>query len=110
MQKQPRFVLSKPQQGAVFVLLICLISVQFFRYFSSVEGEQILSLEATLLNEQKLDSLQLLVEVKTGINFTFNPNFISDYKGYKELVPKSIASEYCFILLVNVVPLNSLSN
>lgn len=82
MQKQPRFVLSKPQQGAVFVLLICLISVQFFRYFSSVEGEQILSLVATLLNEQKLDSLQLLVEVKTGINFTFNPNFISDYKAY----------------------------
>jgi DNA uptake protein ComE-like DNA-binding protein len=82
MQKRSLFVLSKPQQGAVLLLLFCLIFIQCFRYFNAISIQRPLALSSTFLFEQKLDSLQHLAQTNSGIRFKFNPNFITDYKAY----------------------------
>jgi hypothetical protein len=75
-------VLSKPQQGAVLLLLFCLIFIQCFRYYNAISNQKPIDVFSTVLFEQKLDSLQLLAKTKPKVNFTFNPNFIPDHKAY----------------------------
>ena len=82
MQNRSPFVLSKPQQGAVLLLLFCLIFIQCFRYYNAISNQKPIDVFSTVLFEQKLDSLQLLAKAKPKVNFTFNPNFIPDHKAY----------------------------
>lgn len=79
------FKFSSEQRLGVFVLFAIIISVQlayFFTDFSSVsndspEKEKWLSLQSQIdsLKQEKLDYVPKM--------YLFNPNFISDYKGYK---------------------------
>lgn len=79
------FKFSSEQRLGVFVLFAIIISVQlayFFTDFSSVsndspEKEKWLSLQSQIdsIKEEKLDYVPKI--------YPFNPNFISDYKGYK---------------------------
>ena len=79
------FKFSSEQRLGVFVLFAIIISVQlayFFTDFSSVsndspEKEKWLSLQSQIdsLKQEKLDYVPKM--------YPFNPNFISDYKGYK---------------------------
>ena len=79
------FKFSSEQRLGIFVLFAIIISVQlayFFTDFSSVsndspEKEKWLSLQSQIdsLKQEKLDYVPKM--------YPFNPNFISDYKGYK---------------------------
>jgi hypothetical protein len=79
------FKFSSEQRLGVFVLFAIIISVQlayFFTDFSSVsndspEKEKWLSLQSQI-DSMKQDKLNYVPKI-----YPFNPNFISDYKGYK---------------------------
>ncbi|MFD2516677.1 ComEA family DNA-binding protein [Salinimicrobium flavum] len=80
------FVLNRSQQNGIFLLVLVIILLQlvyFFYPFSSRgagnEDQQQLVVEL----QRKLDSLKLVASEKdTVVTAPFNPNFISDYKGY----------------------------
>lgn len=82
MRKRSLFVLTKPQQGAVLVLVFILIFIQCLRYISLVSKDNSIDLAATLSYEKSLDSLLSLAESKSTIVYPFNPNFISAFKAY----------------------------
>ena len=80
------FVFSKSQQNGIFLLIALIIILQliyFFHPFSS-EGEQDKTEEQLVEQLQKrIDSLKKIAseEEMPKMEF-FNPNYISDYKGY----------------------------
>ncbi len=79
------FHFTKQQRIGLFMLFIIMIGLQLFYYLSdfniseskSSEKEQWLALQSEI-DQEKLDDKKV-----SPINYLFNPNFISDYKGYK---------------------------
>ena len=78
------FVFSKNQRNGIFILLALVVIVQcayFFIDFSSDDIE-VNSKELTKF-QHEVDSLKLVETEKSKPKiFPFNPNFITDYKGY----------------------------
>ncbi|GFZ78736.1 hypothetical protein GCM10011531_05430 [Aquaticitalea lipolytica] len=78
------FVFSKNQRNGIFILLALVVIVQcayFFIDFSSDDIE-VNSKELTKF-QHEVDSLKLVeIEKSKPKIFPFNPNFITDYKGY----------------------------
>jgi len=78
------FVFSKNQRNGIFLLLTLIVIVQcayFFIDFSSDDIE-VNSKELTKF-QHEVDSLKLVeIEKSKPKIFPFNPNFITDYKGY----------------------------
>ena len=78
------FVFSKNQRNGIFLLLALIVIVQcayFFIDFSSDDIE-VNSKELTKF-QHEVDSLKLVETEKSKPKiFPFNPNFITDYKGY----------------------------
>ncbi len=78
------FVFSKNQRNGIFLLLALIVIVQcayFFIDFSSDDIE-VNSKELTKF-QHEVDSLKLVeIERSKPKIFPFNPNFITDYKGY----------------------------
>ena len=78
------FVFSKNQRNGIFLLLALIVIVQcayFFIDFSSDDIE-VNSKELTKF-QHEVDSLKLVeIEKSKPKIFPFNPNFITDYKGY----------------------------
>lgn len=78
------FVFSKSQRNGIFLLLALIVIVQcayFFIDFSSDDIE-VNSKELTKF-QHEVDSLKLVeIEKSKPKIFPFNPNFITDYKGY----------------------------
>ncbi len=76
---------SKEQQRGILVFFLIIIVVQFACFFVDfgnasqldIEGQKWLSLESEI---SKLEQAQ---NKQKGKLYPFNPNFISDYKGYK---------------------------
>ena len=83
---QSHFRYNKSQRNGIFVLLIIIVSLQlifFFVDFSSEEKVAISQNEIAAF-QKEVDSLkQVSVENSTPKIFPFNPNFITDYKGYQ---------------------------
>lgn len=78
------FMFSKSQQRGIFLLILIILglfSVYFFVDFSSDEFEY--NKEELDKFQKEIDSLKL-VEIENGKPkiFPFNPNFITDFKGY----------------------------
>ncbi len=79
------FHFTKQQRIGIFMLFIIMIGLQLFYLLSdfnisetqSAEKEQWLALQSEIDREKLVDK-----KIKTVIHL-FNPNFISDYKGYK---------------------------
>nr|WP_278022600.1 helix-hairpin-helix domain-containing protein [Flavobacterium ginsengisoli] len=79
------FHFTKQRRIGLFMLFIIMIGLQLFYYLSdfniseskSSEKEQWLALQSEI-DKEKLDDKKV-----SPINYLFNPNFISDYKGYK---------------------------
>jgi DNA uptake protein ComE-like DNA-binding protein len=79
------FKFSRAQRSGIFMLLTMIIVLQLVYFFSdyspvskdSLEKEKWLSLQSQMdsLKQQKLDYVPKI--------YPFNPNFITDYKGYK---------------------------
>ena len=80
---KPHFVFSKQQRSGVFVLMAIIIFLQCFYFFFDFTNEF-----STVINDEKIKSFQSeldsLAKVKVSKNliYPFNPNFISDHKGY----------------------------
>lgn len=78
------FRYSKGQRAGVFFLLIVIVFLQLF-YFLLDE----ITINKDTLEQQKWNSLQSDFDVLKSKKptspklYSFNPNFISDYKGYK---------------------------
>ena len=84
MQKlKSYFIFSKSHRSGIVILLILMVLVQLFYYF--ISNQKPLRSEDTswLLAQNEIDSLKQNRSFKKDTIYPFNPNFITDYKGYK---------------------------
>jgi len=72
-----RFILSKPQRGAVLILLVLLIAVQLNRLL--VNSPELSPVD---LSQTQLDSLRIKENAQTPIVYQYNPNYLTDYRAY----------------------------
>lgn len=78
------FTFTKQQRSGIFVLLLLILVLQSVYFFVDFSSEEIQMNQNDLaLFQAEIDSLKLikLEENKPKI-YPFNPNFITDYKGY----------------------------
>lgn len=81
---KPHFGWTKSQRNGVFVLLILVFLFQgiFYSTINSLE-ENIQKDELSILYQKEIDSLiEIKIQASKTKIYPFNPNFISDYKGY----------------------------
>ncbi len=79
------FALSRSQQNGIFVLVLLIIIFQVLlviNIFPEEEPEAI-SDEAIQVLQQRLDSINLSKNAQRDTIYAFNPNFITDFKGYQ---------------------------
>ena len=80
------FQFSREHRSGIF-LLFCLIVTTQLTYFLFAEnlfaGQKPKEDLVWLSMQHEIDSLKLIVAVKKDTIYPFNPNFITDYKGYK---------------------------
>lgn len=79
-----QFVFSKQQRIGVFLLLLLIVVLQLVYYyvdFSSV-GQNEFSKEELVAFQKEVDSVVLVNKKQQYIIHPYNPNFISDHKGY----------------------------
>lgn len=79
------FKFTSQQRTGIFLLFIIIIALQLIYFFADFDQS-----EVTFSEEDKWLSLQKEIDAAKEIKYnekqkvyTFNPNFISDYKGYK---------------------------
>ena len=81
------FVFNRSQQNGIFVLVAIIVVLQLFHFFYPFSAEEPLDPEEeeiVLKLQRSIDSLKLVAtEKKSEKILPFNPNFISDYKGYQ---------------------------
>lgn len=80
------FVFNKSQRNGIFLLIIFIILLQgiyFYFRFSSETKEDLISDQELEQFRQEVDSLKNVAAAAEDVKiFPFNPNFITDYKGY----------------------------
>ncbi|MDU8885596.1 helix-hairpin-helix domain-containing protein [Yeosuana sp. MJ-SS3] len=78
------FTFSKRQRNGIFLLLFLIIVFQCIYFFIDFSSEEIKYNEAEFeLFQKEIDSLRLVeIENRKPVIYPFNPNFITDYKGY----------------------------
>ncbi|PHS09766.1 MAG: hypothetical protein COA88_04125 [Kordia sp.] len=81
---KPHFVFAKQQRSGVFVLLLLIVVLQCVYFFVDFKTE-----ESSVIDQQKIavfqneiDSLGLVKQTDKYVIHPYNPNFITDYKGY----------------------------
>ncbi|MBC7747959.1 MAG: helix-hairpin-helix domain-containing protein, partial [Methylotenera sp.] len=82
---QTYFKFSKEQRTGIFCLFVIIISLQLVYYFvdfARVTKEDPAK-QKWLSLQSGLDSMKRSSEITTPKIYLFNPNFITDYKGYK---------------------------
>jgi DNA uptake protein ComE-like DNA-binding protein len=80
------FLFSSEHRSGIFVLFSIIIIIQFAYLFwgdYSVQTNNNSQDEAWLLVQNEIDSLKSIQLAKKDIIYPFNPNYITDYKGYK---------------------------
>ena len=77
-----RFILSKPQRGAVLILLVLLIAVQLYRLLVNSPELSPVDLSQTQSYQTQLDSLRIKENTQTPIVYQYNPNYLTDYRAY----------------------------
>ena len=80
------FVFSKSQRNGIFLLLLIIMGLQGAYWFWPLSSEVSLTNQQSLelqQHQQHIDSLKLqAIEANKPKQYPFNPNFITDYKGY----------------------------
>lgn len=80
------FVFSRSEQNGIFLLVLIIVALQLIYYFVDFNKEDQISAEGQeemVEFQKKIDSIKTLRIVKDTLKiFPFNPNFITDYKGY----------------------------
>lgn len=82
--KKSHFKFTREQRNGIFLLLLIIITAQSFYLFIEFPTKEV-SIDKAELNEfqKEIDSLKSIeTENSKPKIFPFNPNFISDYKGY----------------------------
>ncbi|MDT0686811.1 ComEA family DNA-binding protein [Autumnicola psychrophila] len=86
MNFKSHFVFNRSQQNGIFLLVCIIILLQIMYYtvkFSSNTEEAPLSSEEIRVYQKRLDSIKLVRSLNDTVRiFPFNPNYITDYKGY----------------------------
>ena len=81
------FALSRSQQNGIFVLVLLIILLQVFLLidlFSGPENEPEVEKENEIVAFQKqLDSLNSISNTKKDTIYPFNPNYLTDFRGYQ---------------------------
>lgn len=81
-----QLVFTKSQQRGIFILVLLIISLQAIYFFVDFDTKEIISdKEEELIHnfQKKIDSLKIVkAEESKGKIYPFNPNYISDFKGY----------------------------
>ena len=77
------FIFSKSHRSGILLLLILMILVQLCYYFISNQKPSTSEDTSWLLTQNEIDSLKQNRATKKDTIYPFNPNFITDYKGYK---------------------------
>lgn len=78
------FTFSIKQRNGIFLLLLIIVSLQCAYFFVSFSNDEI-SINQNELDifQKEIDSLRLVeIEKRKPKIYPFNPNFITDYKGY----------------------------
>ncbi|PZX41151.1 helix-hairpin-helix protein [Nonlabens dokdonensis] len=77
------FAFDKKQQRGIFVLMILLIIVfSGYIYLKNMPKEPLV-IEDSSAYQNKLDSLATIQQRRKDTIYPFNPNYITDYRGYK---------------------------
>ncbi|WP_405383449.1 ComEA family DNA-binding protein [Maribacter sp. LLG6340-A2] len=77
------FKFNKQERSGIFFLLFLLIMVQIFFYLNRNGSLGNMLLIPNPVEQQRIDSLKNALNThKEEIEYKFNPNFISDHKGY----------------------------
>lgn len=81
----PYFKFTNQQQKGIFLFLLLIIGLQFFYFFSDFSQieEKFSEKKEWLALQTEIDSLKATRYKEKQKIYRFNPNFISDYKGYK---------------------------
>lgn len=77
---------SREHRSGILLLVFLIFSAQIIYFFVSDElfqAKDIKEDKAWLLVQNEIDSLKQIVSIKKDTIYPFNPNFITDYKGYK---------------------------
>lgn len=79
------FYFSKSQRSGLLVLLVLIVVLQTIYFFVdfSLPIKENPEKEKWLAVQTEIDSLKSTMSIKGSKLYPFNPNFISDYKGYK---------------------------
>ena len=78
------FVFTKKQRNGIFLWLAILIALQCFSFFVDFSSEEIpVNQKQLAIFTKEMDSLRAVeIENRKPKIYPFNPNFITDYKGY----------------------------
>ena len=78
------FMFSKGQQSGIFLLVLLIVGLLCVYFFIDFSSNDIQINDKELLKfQQEIDSLKLVeIENRKPKIYPFNPNFITDYKGY----------------------------
>ncbi len=77
------FIFSKSHRSGILLLLILMVLVQLCYFFISNQKPSTSEDTSWLLVQNEIDSLKQNRATKKDTIYPFNPNFITDYKGYK---------------------------
>lgn len=77
------FIFSKSHRSGIVLLLLLMVLVQLCYYFISNQKPSTSEDTSWLLTQNEIDSLKQNRATKKNTIYPFNPNFITDYKGYK---------------------------
>ena len=77
-----RFIFSKPQRGAILILLVLLIAVQLYRLLVNSPELSPVDLSQAQSYQTQLDSLRIKENAQTPIVYQYNPNYLTDYRAY----------------------------
>ena len=84
MELKSHFTFSKQQRSGILLLLLLIVALLCIYWFVDFSEEDTLDISSAIVAVQKeMDSLRLVeIENKKPKLYPFNPNFITDYKGY----------------------------
>lgn len=82
-QLKSYFIFSKSHRVGIVLLLLLIVIAQLCYFFVSNQKATINEDTQWLLAQNEIDSIKQQMATKKDTIYPFNPNFISDYKGYK---------------------------
>jgi DNA uptake protein ComE-like DNA-binding protein len=80
------FCYNKRQRNGIFFLLIIIVALQLIFFFVDFSSEENTNLSSAKINafQNEMDSLRFVeIENSKPKIYPFNPNYITDYKGYQ---------------------------